>query len=146
MPYLLDTNHCIYLMNGSEKTENDLSTFEHNTIEMVHIFRNEPCYMSEVSLGELYYGVAFSNMKEHNFNKIALFRESVLTLSLDTNIWMLFGETKAYLRKQGKTITDFDLLIACTAKTYNLILVTNDSDFEVLPESFERVNWAGKER
>ena len=49
-------------------------------------------------------------------------------------------------RKIGKPISDMDILIAATAKRYNLILATNDSDFDNLDYQseidIERENWA----
>ncbi|MBF0566420.1 MAG: PIN domain-containing protein [Nitrospirae bacterium] len=132
-------------MNGSEKLETELSEFERTTLEMLHIVKDQPVYMSEISLGELYYGAACSQRKEHNFSKISLFQRTISAIPLNSDILMLFGTTKAYLRRQGKSIGDFDLLIACTAKSYNLILVTNDADFKALPETFQSGNWAGKE-
>lgn len=32
MPYLLDTNHCIYLMNGTEKTFQERSKEEKSVV------------------------------------------------------------------------------------------------------------------
>ena len=62
-------------------------------------------------------------------------------LPVTEDVWKLFGETLAELHNQGKPIADRDLLIACTAKVYDLILVTNDKNLDNLPESFQKVNW-----
>ncbi len=62
-------------------------------------------------------------------------------LPVTADVWKLFGETLAELHNQGKPIADRDLLIACTAKVYDLILVTNDKNLDNLPESFKKVNW-----
>ncbi|QTA86408.1 PIN domain-containing protein [Desulfonema magnum] len=97
--------------------------------------------MSEVTLGELYFGAANSGRKEYNFARIALFKKAVVPIPIDEDIWRLFGNTKAMLRKQGKAISDLDLLVACTAKVCGLVLVTNDRDFDVLPDAFQKENW-----
>lgn len=39
----------------------------------------------------------------------------------------IFGELKAQLRAQGQLLEDFDLLIAATALTHGLTLVTNNT-------------------
>jgi predicted nucleic acid-binding protein len=65
----------------------------------------------------------------------------IVPIFLNRDIWLLYGETMVNLEKQGQKMSDFDLLIACTARIYNLTLATNDLGFEVLPKSFERVNW-----
>ncbi|RKZ53390.1 MAG: hypothetical protein DRR16_14680 [Candidatus Parabeggiatoa sp. nov. 3] len=54
---------------------------------------------------------------------------------------------KAELRKVGKPIANMDLLIAATAKRYELVLATNDSnmdnlDFLTAEIRVERENWA----
>jgi tRNA(fMet)-specific endonuclease VapC len=53
-------------------------------------------------------------------------------LPVTLDLWKLFGDLKADLRKQGKIIADFDLLIGCRAIHHNLTLVTNDNVFHIL--------------
>ena len=95
--------------------------------------------MSEASLGELYFGASKSKQAKQNIQRIELLKRVVLPVPIDQYVWKLFGKTKATMQKQGKTLTDFDLLIASTAKTYGLVLVTNDSGFGIL--DFEKENW-----
>ena len=40
-------------------------------------------------------------------------------------------------------IPDMDLLIAATVQCYGLCLVTNDAHLALLPDTFQRENWAG---
>lgn len=143
MLYLLDTNHCIYLMNGSEKTEEDRSQEERNVIQAIQNLAEDDClHMAQATLGELYYGATLSARKLHNKDKINVLKTYIQPFALKDGVWELFGETKALLRQQGKAMQDFDLLIACTAKVYNCTLVTNDQDFNLLPDHFPKVNWA----
>jgi tRNA(fMet)-specific endonuclease VapC len=51
---------------------------------------------------------------------------SILGVHLETA--HAFGEIKAHLRKEGMLMEDLDLLIAATARTHNLTLVTNNQD------------------
>ncbi len=85
--------------------------------------------------------IAWEIHKEYNRQRITLFKQAVTPISIDEDIWRLFGDTKAIMRKRGKSIMDIDLLIACTAKIHAQILVTNDADFDVLPEDFRKENW-----
>ncbi len=111
---------------------------------VIHTLESLPklaLYFSEVTLGELYYGVARSSRKVANHKKLVLLKQLLKPLPITEEVWKLFGETLAYLHKQGKPIADRDLLIACTAKVHEVILVTNDHDFDNLPESFSKINW-----
>ncbi len=140
MAWLLDTNHCIYLMNGLDRQESLRSEPEKKIIRTARKTGME-LFMSEATLGELYFGAANSGRPEYNFKRIYLLKQAVIPVCTDEDVWELFGRTKALFRKQGKSLADLDLLIACTAKVNDLVLVTNDADFNVLPEDFQRENW-----
>ncbi|WP_207688515.1 PIN domain-containing protein [Desulfonema limicola] len=139
--YLLDTNHCIYVINGIDKKTSRKTETEHKVIKKIKTIQSE-IFISEVTLGELYFGAANSNRKEYNLKRIELFKQIIMPVTIDEDIWRLFGETKAMLRKRGKSIADMDLLIACTSRIFGFILVTNDKDFDVLPDDFLKENWA----
>ncbi|MCH8157286.1 MAG: type II toxin-antitoxin system VapC family toxin, partial [Nitrospinae bacterium] len=70
MRYLLDTNHCVYLMNGLEKKPAVRSKEEQQVIEAVERLGDDPLYMAPATLGELYYGAACSQRKKQNMDKI----------------------------------------------------------------------------
>ena len=53
-------------------------------------------------------------------------------LLVDEEVWKLFAKIKATLQKKGKTMSNMDTLIAATAKSYNLILVSNDNNMKNL--------------
>jgi len=139
--YLLDTNHCIYLINGLDKRTSRQSDVEQKVIKKIRSVQSE-IFMSEVTLGELYFGAANSQRKEYNLKRIELFKQVMIPIAVDEDIWRLFGETKAMLRKNGKSIADMDLIIACTSRVFDFVLVTNDKDFDVLPDDFLKANWA----
>ena len=53
-----------------------------------------------------------------------------------------FGHLKATLEKTGRIVADMDLIIASTALTHNLVLVTNnEKHFQHVPE-LQVENWA----
>lgn len=70
MSYLLDTNHCICLLNGWDKPALKQSAKEARIIEIFQSIRNEGVYLSEVSLGELYFGAMRSHQKEQNLARV----------------------------------------------------------------------------
>ena len=119
MKYLLDTNICIYFFKGKF----DLAT----KIEKIGI---ENCAISEITLAELTFGAENSARPKENLAIIDQFVEFVTILPILDAI-PLYAKEKARLRKSGKMISDFDLLIGCTAIANNLIMVTeNTREFE----------------
>lgn len=143
MAYLLDTNHCIYLINGLEKRPERRKPEETNVIRSILSLTDPKVYFSEATLGELYFGVARSEKKAQGLEKIAFLKRLFEPIRVDEGIWRQFGETLSELRRAGTPLSDRDLLIACTAKVRNHTLVTNDSDFDLLPDGFVTCgNWA----
>jgi predicted nucleic acid-binding protein len=47
---------------------------------------------------------------------------------------LIFADQKAMLKTRGKPISDLDLMIAAITMKHRGVLVTNDRDFERLPE------------
>ncbi|MEN8221386.1 MAG: PIN domain-containing protein [Pseudomonadota bacterium] len=84
-------------------------------------------YMSEATFGELRFGAEKSQNKTKNLERIERFREGVPLLPVDQQVWTFFGKIKAELSKVGRIISDMDILIAATAKSYDLVLATSDS-------------------
>ena len=70
MAYLFDTNHCIYLMNGWNTPEENRSLEERHTVESFQNIRNDVVYMSEASVGELWYGIGRSQRKASNQTRL----------------------------------------------------------------------------
>jgi len=142
MAYLFDTNHCIYLMNGWNTPEEQQSDCERNTVRIFKGLKDDVIYMSEASVGELWYGVERSQRKEFNRIRLNILLSAVPPLAVNRRVWELYGQTKAGLRQTGKVIPDIDLLIASTAQCYQMTLVANDKHMQHLPASFRRKNWA----
>jgi tRNA(fMet)-specific endonuclease VapC len=142
MGYLFDTNHCIYLMNGWNNPEIRLTSQERNVVTIFSQRKNDVIYMSEASVGELIYGVARSQKQEYNKKRLIALLSAIPPLPITRSVWEIYGQTKAELSKIGKKIPDIDLLIASTAKCYDMILVANDKHMKNLPDSFIRENWS----
>lgn len=141
MSFLLDTNHCVYLNNAKNKRPEDCKAFEMHTLAVFQSV-SDPLFVSEVTLGEMYFGAAKSQQTAKNYARVEVLRTSLNALPVTLDLWKLFGETKADLQKQGKVIADFDLLIGCTAMYHSLTLVTNDKAFDMLKPALKLVDWS----
>lgn len=132
MKYLLDTNICIYLINGNETLE--------NKVKEIGVFS---LTVSNATLAELYFGAYNSQKVDANLNRINEFKKNLTIYSDNDASAEAFGRFKSKLRSEGKIIEDFDILIASIAFVNNCILVTNN------PNHFERIdelkveNWLG---
>ena len=84
------------------------------------------CFISEITLAELKYGV--ENSKKPGKNQLALnnFTTEVQILPIFQAL-DIYAKEKARLKKAGTIIDDFDLLIGSTAVSFDLMIVTNDT-------------------
>lgn len=118
MKYVLDSNICIHFMKG----EFDISA----KISSVGLFN---CFISELTILELLYGIANSSSPKKSENKLKLnqFLEGFEGRILHIRpAFEVFAEQKTILRKSGTPISDFDLLIGCTALTHDFIMVSRN--------------------
>ncbi len=114
--YLIDTNICIYYIKGK---------FDLNKkFEKVDL---ENCFISEISLAELKFGVANSDKKEKNQKVLDNFLTGIKVIPIFHSL-DLYASEKARLRKVGTPVDDFDILIGVTSVTHNLTMVTNNTD------------------
>ena len=117
----MDTNICAYFLNGKY----DLET----KIDEVGF---ENCFVSEITIAEMKYGVAKSTQKEKNRKTLEMFQAKFDILPIFPALG-IYATEKARLKTKGKILDDFDLLIGSTAIFNNLTLVTkNVSDFDRL--------------
>jgi len=130
MQYLLDTNICIYLFKG-----------KFNLNKKISDVGLQNCAISEITYAELIYGVEKSERPNENLALIEKFTNQITILPIFDGI-RIFAKEKAKLRKEGKTISDFDLLIGATAIANKMKMVTrNISEFSRMT-SIEIENWA----
>jgi predicted nucleic acid-binding protein len=113
--YLLDTDCIINVLRGIPRDSHE-----------VERLRSAGLAVSIVSFGELFEGVAASPNPASELALIDAFLESFPVVQLDTAILMQFGEIRHGLRRQGQLIPDLDLLIATTAISNELILMTHN--------------------
>lgn len=114
--YLVDTNTCIYFIKG----KCDLK-------DKFELASPENCFISEITLAELKFGVANSEKKEKNQKALDNFLSGMKIVPIYHSL-DLYASEKARLRKAGTPVDDFDILIGVTSITHNLIMVTNNSE------------------
>lgn len=130
MIYLLDTDTCIYWLNGRQQVREKLLEVGWNNAAICAI-----------TAAELYYGAYNSNRVTENLARAELFVQNLPVLPLSDGALRRFGQLKSELRKMGQPVADFDLLIASVALSENLVLVTNNiRHYERIPE-LQLDNW-----
>lgn len=119
--YLLDTNICISILKN-----------KYGIREKVLDVSFEKCYVSEVTIAELYYGAAKSNRPEH-FDDVDNIKGMFKVLPMHPSL-KLYGKLKAELEQKGLRLDDFDLLIGATSIVNKMTMVTsNTRHFERIP-------------
>ncbi len=114
--YLLDTNTCIYYIKGKFDLKKKFEKADPDN-----------CFISEITLAELKFGVENSEKKEKNQKALDNFLTGLKVVPIFHSL-DLYAIEKTRLRKAGIPIDDFDLLIGVTSVTHNLTMVTSDTD------------------
>lgn len=114
--YLIDTNIVIFYMKG--KFDLDVKFDDVAT---------ENCFISEITLAELKFGIEKSEKPEKNKKALDNFLTGIQILPIFHSL-DLYAKEKARLQKAGTPIDDFDLLIGVTSVTHALIMVTNNTN------------------
>lgn len=131
MSYLLDTDICIYILNGGNP-------------KLQKRFMDQGgsrLCVSTLTEAELHYGALHSSRPQKNRQRISLFLDPLEIIPFDSQGAEAFARIKETLVKKGKPIGAIDMLIAATALSNRLTLITNNvKHFAMIPElSFE--NW-----
>lgn len=123
MNYLLDTNACIALINGSPASVR--KRLQRAAADGSQVF------VSSVVVFELWYGVAKSSREDFNTERLKAFLSGPVTLlPLAEEDARVAGSIRAALEISGKPIGAYDVLIAGQALNGQLTLVTaNVSEF-----------------
>jgi predicted nucleic acid-binding protein len=122
--YLLDTDWIIQALAGQQPA-----------LQVLDRLRNSRLYVSYISVGDIYEGAFASVNPQAHLVSFRQFLSAYHTLTLNDPIMERFAELRAFLRRRGELISDFDLFIGATALHYELTLLTfNQRDFERIPE------------
>ncbi len=114
---LLDTNACIRVLNGGSPT---LATrLQGLSPSEIHI--------STVTRAELLYGARHSTRVAANLLLLEKFLRPLLSVAFDERCAEHSAGIRAELAVQGMPIGPYDLLIAATARAYDLTLVTHNT-------------------
>ena len=132
MKYLLDTNICIHFFRG-----------KFNLIDKMEEVGLTNCAISEITLAELIFGAENSLSPQKNRDIVEKFSSKVTVLPT-YDVINLYAKEKVRLRKSGTMISDFDLLIGCTAVQKELIMATeNQGEFERI-SNIKIENWVDR--
>ncbi len=126
---MFDTNICIYYIQGKFSLNNKFREI-----------KKENRFISEITLAELKFGVKNSQYQKKNQEALEDFLTGVQILPI-LNSLDLYAEEKTRLRKMGKPIDDFDLLIGVSAIANDMILVTNNESHFQLISNITIENW-----
>jgi tRNA(fMet)-specific endonuclease VapC len=129
--YLLDTDTIIYAIKGERRVTRRLEETA-----------GQPKAVSVVTYGELFFGAMKSAAPQANLAKVRRVGELFPVIEVSRAVMETFGSLKAELQKGGKSVDDFDLVIASTALVYSYSLVTNNErHFQNIP-GLQLENWA----
>lgn len=129
--FLIDTDILIYSLKGHPVVT--ASFAEH---------RDAPKSLSVVSYGELLFGAKKSQHPDKSLAAARRAAELFPLLPITKPIIETVAELRASLETGGTRLDDMDLLIAATALTHNLVLVTNNQKHFARIESLQTENWS----
>lgn len=119
--YLLDTNICIFFLQG-----------KYGVKEKIQKAGRKNCYISEITIAELLYGAAYSNSEKHRHD-VEILLESLTVVPIYDSL-PTYATTKAYLRREGQMIEEFDMLIGSSAVHHGYVMITENVDhFKRIP-------------
>ncbi|RLB11055.1 MAG: VapC toxin family PIN domain ribonuclease [Deltaproteobacteria bacterium] len=116
MPYLLDTNICIYFLNRSSR----------NIVEKFRKVRPSQLKISSITVAELYYGAKKSQAASKNMEIVRRFVFPFEIIPFDEFACNSYGIIRYQLEKRGQPIGPMDLLIGAIAHAHKFTLVTNN--------------------
>jgi len=115
--YLLDTNTCIHILNGTSES-------------VVQRFANESpqtVALCSVVKAELLYGARKSSAVARNLSNLERFFEALTSYGFDDSAAEHYGLIRADLQRAGTPIGANDLLVASIARSLDLTVVTNNT-------------------
>lgn len=137
--YLLDTNACIALINGTE-------------INVRRRFKRAVAGESVILLSsivtlELWYGVAKSQRKNSNTQRLETFLGGPLEWALfDEDDARAAGAVRAELQSVGRPVGAYDVLLAGQARRRGATLVTSNTKEFARVQGLKWEDWAASRR
>jgi len=126
--YMLDTNAIVEMLRGNRKI-----------IEQIERHGIQNCFISEVTIAELYYGAVKSGNSKH-FEDIEIV-ESLFQIVPLYPSFLNYAKIRHHLTSMGLGVDTFDMLIGASAVQGKYVLVThNQKHFSRIPE-LQIVDW-----
>ncbi|MBK9069843.1 MAG: type II toxin-antitoxin system VapC family toxin [Myxococcales bacterium] len=125
MTYMLDTNICIGLLNG---------TLSETLSARILGLQPADFVLSAVSVAELYFGARKSARVDYNLSRVSTFVEPFAIAPFDQKAAHHYGMIRTTLERAGTPIGANDLLIAASALSLDACLMTkNVGEFSRVP-------------
>jgi tRNA(fMet)-specific endonuclease VapC len=137
--YLLDTNACIALINGTEI--NVRRRFKRA------VARESVILLSSIVAFELWYGVAKSQRNDSNTQRLETFLGGPLEWALfDEDDARAAGTVRAELEAVGRPVGAYDVLLAGQARRRSATLVTSNTKEFARVQGLKWEDWAVSRR
>jgi tRNA(fMet)-specific endonuclease VapC len=130
--YLLDCNH----LSASLRRVSPVRERIHQGRRAGHRFIS--CFPV---LCELEVGIQQTPNPDDNHRRLAQLLRHVRLWPLDSETTRLYGAVYLELRRQGRVLSQVDIMLAALARQHKLIVLTTDRDFEALADLAVE-NWA----
>ena len=130
--YLLDSNICIYIINGKPS----------KVVQKIKEYIPPEIKLSSISIAELEYGVSKSENREKNRQALINFASAFDIVDFNDNDAEIYGMIRADLEKKGQVIGPYDMQIAAQAISRNMVLVTNNVREFCRVKNLKIENWA----
>ena len=127
--YLLDTCVCISMFRN-----------EGNVRDTIRRIGTQNCYISEITVAELYFGLAKAEDKKRKLEDIREVQRLFRVIPAYSS-FKEYGEIRHSLEGSGLRIDQFDLLIAATALHQQMTLVTSNLKHFERIRGLEIENW-----
>ncbi len=115
MSYLIDTDWVAAYLKGRADQQALLARLSQDGLAI-----------SLITYGEIYEGIYYGIDARKHENGFREFLRGARVLPLNKTVMQRFARLRGELRSKGQLISDMDLLIAATAITFNLTLVTGN--------------------
>lgn len=127
--FLPDTNICVFCLRGL-----------YDITGKIEAAGMDNCYLSEITIAELYYGAEHSSNPNRTMKQteefISLFKIVSSSSALHT-----FGKLKNVLARQGLLIENFDLMIGACAIANDMVLVSDNLKHLARIPNIKIENW-----
>ena len=127
--YLRDTCVCISMFRNEGRVR--------ETLQKVGV---QNCYISEITVAELYFGLAKANDKKRKLDDIREVQRLFRVIPAYSS-YKEYGEIRHSLEHTGQRVDQFDLLIGATALHHNMTLVTSNLRHFERMEGLKIENW-----